>query len=95
MERIERYRATHAMTNTTSRYLLVADHHEVLSDHETEAEALAAGQSLVEPGCASWEVLAPGQTTSGELEGAIIWDDGRPDPIVNDPNFIAFMGSQP
>jgi hypothetical protein len=75
---MEKIITAHSLTNNTSRFLLVANYHVILSDHATVSEANAALDALA-PGldglaATPWgvaEVVPPGQTISGKLESAI------------------------
>lgn len=82
--KFEKITHSHTTTNSTSRFLVVANYHVVISNHATAEEANAALDALA-PGldglaATPWavaEVLAPGESTSGKLEQTIEVEGGR------------------
>lgn len=82
-ERITHIRQRHETTNTTDRHLVVANYHIILGSYEKASEAhnalLAMGSGsdgLAETPYARVAVLAPGESTAGELMLPVTWDDG-------------------
>jgi hypothetical protein len=78
MRQMEKIITTHSLTNNTSRFLLVANYHVILSDHATASEANDALDNLAPEldglSATPWavaEVVSPGGTTSGKLEKTI------------------------
>ncbi len=74
---------TFAMTNTSGRYLVVGNHHEIISHHATRDEALDAycaignrgPDGLAETKWAVLNLVAPGESTEGVLVTPIVVDD--------------------
>jgi hypothetical protein len=75
----------HETVNTTARWLVVANYHIVLGSYATEAKAWQAICSFGKPGpdgladaaYAVVDVLAPGESRSGEMAVPVAWEDGE------------------
>lgn len=92
---IGRVSTEHKLTNTTDRWLVVADYREVLSNHATQAEAEAAlpnGPEMDELADTPWgvvNVVRPGATIGGKMSQPIMGESVEIDPA--DETFGGFF----